>query len=149
VDRNPGSLPADKFLAKLYKQSGAKNDFDVVALHPYSPDIKDFQDEITNDRAAIKKAHDGSTPIWLTEVGWGSNKSSSSLSKGIHGQAKLLKQAFTLVNQKRQAWNVQKLFWFTWHDVGDTPCAWCGSAGLFTKSLKAKPAWNAYKKFAK
>jgi hypothetical protein len=149
VDHNAGSMPAAEFLTKLYKHTGAKKNFDVVALHPYSATVKNLEKEVDADRAAMKKAHAGSTPVWLTELGWGSNKSSSSLSVGVKNQAKLLKASFTLVNKKRLAWNVKKLFWFTWRDVADTPCLWCGAAGLFTKSGAAKPSWSAYKKFAK
>ena len=148
VDRNAGSIPAGKFLAKLYAD-GARRYFDAVALHPYSNTIKDLRQEVSADRKVMTKHGDAATPVWLTELGWGSNHSSSSLSVGIHGQAKLLRKAFQLVLAHRTEWNVARLFWFTWRDVSPTPCLWCGHAGLFTEQLQPKPSWGAFKSFAK
>ncbi len=148
VDRNAGSVPAGKFLGKLYR-NGASRYFDAVALHPYSNTIADLKQEVSADRKVMTKHGHRATPVWLTELGWGSNHSSSSLSKGLHGQAKLLREAFQLILKHRKEWNVARLFWFTWRDVSPTPCLWCGHAGLFTEQLKPKPSWAAFKSFAK
>jgi hypothetical protein len=147
VARNAGSFTPKKFLTQLYQEPGVKNYFDVVSLHPYSATIKEFKNEITKDRAVIK-AHDRKTPLWLTEVGWGSGHSSSHLDKGLQGQARILKSAFKAVLANRTAWKVQKVFWFTWRDVGPTQCSWCAAAGLFDINLNPKPSWAAYKHFA-
>ena len=58
-----------------------------------------------------------STPLWVTELGWGSGRPDRfGLSKGPVGQARLLTAAFKLILDHRKAWNVQRLFWFDWRD---------------------------------
>jgi hypothetical protein len=142
------AVDAWKFLAKLYKK-GAKPFFDAAASHPYARNVKGIKFQIKKFRKVMKRHHDSGADLSVTEMGWGSKKNVPSfLGKGKKGQAEILKKSFRLLTHKRRQWNIRQTMWFTWKDKDDPKfCAWCDSAGLFSKSLKAKPAWRQFVKF--
>jgi polysaccharide biosynthesis protein PslG len=140
------------FLDKLYRQPGFANDFDAVALHPYARTVGQLQLEIEKLRAAMAQHGDSETPLWLTELGWGSGEPNRfGLNKGLEGQKRLLEGSFRLILDHRSAWHVQRLFWFDWRDPAPgapQACSFCSSAGLLHNNGDPKPAWEAYKRFA-
>ncbi len=82
-----GDINAWDFLDSLYSVGGIKNHFDAVALHPYAPDLDQLRLEIERLRAVMKKHDDQATPLWITELGWGSAPPDDfGLNKGIQGQ---------------------------------------------------------------
>ena len=60
------------FLDKLYAVPGIKQDFDAAAVHPYSATIGQFKSVLHRVRLVMSDHHDSQTPLWLTELGWGS-----------------------------------------------------------------------------
>jgi hypothetical protein len=138
------------FLKRLYKIGGVKRDFDVVAIHPYSLTLHGVAVSIERMRNAMRRHHDRRTPLWVTEIGWGSAHRDGSLNVGLRGQKRMLKGAFKLVRHQRRQWHIGRLFWFEWRDprAYGGECPWCGHAGLFRHNRKPKPAWQAYKHFA-
>jgi hypothetical protein len=90
--------------------------------------------------------------LWLTELGWGSGKPNRfGLNKGIEGQKRLLDESFRLILDQREAWHIERLFWFDWRDPErGTPvaCSFCSSAGLLYNNGEPKPALGAFKYFA-
>lgn len=141
-----------KFLGELYRQPGFARSFEAVALHPYARTVTQLQQEISKLRAVMADEGDGTTPLWLTEIGWGSGKPNRfGLNKGIDGQEKLLEKAFQLIIDRRDTWHVQRLFWYQWRDPPPNaphPCSFCSSAGLLKHDGFAKPSWVAYREFA-
>jgi hypothetical protein len=91
------------------------------------------------------------TPLWLTELGWGSGRPDRfGLSKGPVGQARLLTASFKLILNRRKAWNVQRLFWFDWRDPSSADvgkCSFCATAGLLNYDRTRKPAYFAFRRF--
>jgi len=142
-----------QFLDKLYGRRGFKSDYDAVALHPYARTVGQLELEIKKLRSAMRKHGDGRTPLWLTELGWGSGKPNRfGLNKRPTGQKRLLSRSFELILQHRATWHVQRLFWFDWRDPPKgvpQPCSFCASAGLLKRNRDPKPAWSAYEHFAK
>jgi hypothetical protein len=140
-----------RFLSRIYGIKGMKRYFDVVAIHPYSLDLHGFAESVRRMRNAMRRHHDRRTPLWITEIGWGSAHRDGSLNVGLQGQKKMLKGAFRLASHNRKQWHLGRLFWFEWRDprayTGE--CPWCGHAGLFRHNRKPKPAWQAYKQFAR
>lgn len=140
------------FLDQLYSQPGFEGSFDAVSLHPYARTVDQLQLEIEKLRSAMAEHGDESTPLWLTELGWGSGAPNRfGLNKGLEGQAQLLEQSFQLIEDHRDEWQIQRLFWFDWRDPPPgTPqsCSFCSSAGLLQNSGFPKPSWTAYTKFA-
>ena len=112
-----GDIKAWDFLKTFYNQAGIKNYFDAVALHPYAADIAHVRVQIQNVREVMVNRADGATPLWLTELAWGSAPPDSfGINKGPAGQAQMLRDSYNMILQNRNAWNVQRLFWYLWRD---------------------------------
>ena len=107
--------------------------------------------EIQNVRNVMKSHADGTTPLWITEIAWGSAPPDSfGINKGPAGQATFLKRAFKLVLAHRTRWNIQRLFWYHWRDPkhSQASCTFCSSAALLNFNRIKKPAYTAFKNFA-
>ncbi len=148
-----GDVTAWQFLNNLYGISGAKGDFDATALHPYARNVAGLRWTMDQFRAAMTSHGDGTTPLWLTELAWGSGPPDEfGYNKGAAGQQQLLLDSFRLILQNRDHWNVQRLFWFLWHDPPPGSnyaklCSICGTAGLVRNNRTPKPAYNAFTGF--
>jgi len=148
-----GDATAWVFLDNLYQVPGAKDDFDVAALHPYARGPTELRMKIEQFRAVMTDHDDAATPLWLTELAWGSGAPDQfGYNKGLTGQRDLLKSAFKLILSNRAAWNVQRIFWFLWHDPDPDSgyarlCSICGTAGLVRYDRSPKPAYDAFRAF--
>jgi hypothetical protein len=146
------------YLKVLYRHGGAKN-FDGVALHPYAPTVKGLSFQIKRIRQVMKTHHDSSTPIYITEIGWGSGKPrhgggrGNAFIVGTKGQKTKLKQSFGYLTGHRSSLNIGGIFWFSWKDPSNgSPdlCSFCLTSGLCKSNGKtAKPALGAFKSFTK
>jgi hypothetical protein len=147
-----GDVNAWDYLDSLYSQGQVSDDFDAVALHPYAPNLNQLKGEIERLRKVMNENGDRATPLWLTEMGWGSAPPDRfGLNKGVAGQEKLLEGSFKLILRHRKAWNVGRLFWFDWRDPMDpelVDCSFCATAGLLRANRSPKPAYHAFKRFA-
>jgi len=147
-----GRLTAWKFLDKLFRVPGTTEDFDVAALHPYSRNIDQLTLEINKVRAAMKENAQGGKPLWITELGWGSDPPDHfGFNKGTSGQEQLLKQAYSLLLRKRAAWDLDRVYWFEWRDPPadqEVGCSFCSSAGLLQNDRQPKPAYHAFTRFS-
>ena len=68
-------IPLD-YIEKLY-QLGGKAYFDIMNIHPYShpaPPEVDLEQRILDLRKLMDKYDDGKKPIWVTELGWPTQK---------------------------------------------------------------------------
>ncbi len=146
----PQAYFASDFLERMYKSSpGIRSKFNGVALHPYSTVYTRLTPAIEELRAVMKKNHDAGKGLWITELGWSSQKPSptNEFAKGLQGQATQLKNAFTLLRKNQAKWRLQKVFWFSVDDRGSS-CNFCDGSGLFSEGFVPKPSWYAYVKFA-
>jgi polysaccharide biosynthesis protein PslG len=139
------------FLRQLYtKVPSAKRNLDATALHPYGGTIDRVRHQIVLMRKAMKKARDAATPLWISEIAWGSApKDSVGINQGPQGQARMLRKAYQMILANRASWKVQRLFWYHWRDPinNRASCTFCGSAGLFRNDRSPKPAFSAFKSF--
>jgi hypothetical protein len=145
-----GDVTAWDYLKQFYAVPNIKNYFDAAALHPYASTISTMETEIQNVRNVMKSHADGTTPLWITEIAWGSAPPDSfGINKGPAGQATFLKRAFKLVLAHRTKWNIQRLFWYHWRDpkTSRAACSFCGSAGLLKFDRTKKPAYSAFTSF--
>ena len=53
-----GGIDAWDFLSAVYASPGAKESFDAIALHPYSPDIKGIKEQVNKMRKVVKQNAD-------------------------------------------------------------------------------------------
>jgi hypothetical protein len=147
------AVTAWDFLKNLYAVPGIKADFDVAALHPYAWDVDHVRLAIGRFRAVMTNHGDGATPLWITELGWGSAAPPEpfGINKGLTGQQQMLTDSFKLILSHRSAWAVQRIFWYRMRDDPADPsrsCNFCASAGLLYYNHSPKPAYNAFKGFA-
>jgi hypothetical protein len=148
-----GDVTAWKFLNNLYQVSGFRDDMDVAALHPFAPNLDELRREIDAYRSVMETRNDAATPLWITELAWGSGDPDQfGLNKTPEGQKQLLIDAYKLILSNRSEWNIQRLFWFLWHDPEPgsyyaTLCSICGTAGLVDYSRVPKPAYTAFQSF--
>jgi hypothetical protein len=146
----PGAIP---YLKKFYRIPGIKQSFDAVAIHPYARNIRNLRFVMGRFRKVMKQRHDQRTPLWVTEMGWGSGHPDRfGHNKGIQGQKRMLQNSMTLLAQKRKVWHLQHAYWFYWRDppptTGHMACSFCSSAGLLRNDRTPKPAYSAFKRLA-
>jgi hypothetical protein len=139
----PPNVASGDFLARLYRTKPIKRFFDGIALHPYVADAGAMRAQIANLRRIMAQHGDAATPLYVTELGWGSDSFESRWERGLEGQARELDRAFTMLATHRRSWRIGGVWWFSWVDE-DNACQFCDSAGLLTKAREAKPAWYRF-----
>jgi hypothetical protein len=139
----PPNVASGDFLTRFYRAGNVKPYFDGVALHPYVAVAKAMEAQMINLRRIMDAQHDSRTPIYVTELGWGSRGGPTRWERGLYGQAEQLTRAFEMLSANRLRWRVGGAWWFTWTDEGGT-CLFCRSAGLLTEAREAKPSWYRF-----
>jgi hypothetical protein len=139
----PPNIASGDYLQRLYRAGNVKPYFDGVALHPYVAEASAMAAQLNNFRRIMRQNGDRRTPIYVTELGWGSESGPTRWQRGPQGQANQLQTAFELLSENRLRWKVRGVWWFTWTDEGGT-CQFCGSAGLLTSHYEAKPSWYRF-----
>ena len=139
----PPNLGSGDFLSRVYRARGVKQSFDGVALHPYVADAAAMRPQIRNLRRVMRLHHDAATPLYVTELGWGSDSFQTRWERGLLGQARELDQAFSMLADHRRSWRIGGVWWFSWADIRGG-CQFCDSAGLLTENREAKPAWYRF-----
>lgn len=139
----PPNIGSGDYLSRLYRARRVKQFFDGVALHPYVADADAMRAQILNLRRIMRVHHDAGTPIYVTELGWGSDSFETRWERGPHGQARELDQAFSMLAGHRRSWRIGGVWWFSWTDAKDA-CQFCDSAGLLTEDREAKPSWYRF-----
>jgi polysaccharide biosynthesis protein PslG len=145
-----GDIKAWNFLDRLYRVRRVRRSFEAATVHPYSSRLRGVRIQVKRVRRVIRKHGDGHTPLWITELGWGSHHPDRfGLNKGRRGQKRMLTRSFRLIERKRRRWHIQRLFWFEYRDPprGYKACSFCPYAGLLERDRDPKPAWQAFKRF--
>jgi Glycosyl hydrolase catalytic core/Bacterial Ig-like domain len=145
-----GEVLSWNFLDSLYGVSGIKAYFDAAALHPYASTLDKVRTPIENFCGVMTSHGDGATPLWITELAWGSASDDGGLNKGLTGQAQMLTESFRMILNYRSAWNIQRLFWYHLRDPVDAvaTCTFCDTAGLIRPDDTKKPSYSAYSGFS-
>lgn len=141
--QTPPNIHSGEFLSRIYRARRVKRHFDGVALHPYVADADAMQPQIVNLRRVMRVHRDAATPLYVTELGWGSDSFESRWERGPRGQARELNRAFELLTGNRARWRIGGVWWFSWTDQAGA-CQFCDSAGLLTAAREAKPAWYSF-----
>jgi polysaccharide biosynthesis protein PslG len=146
----PNGITMWRFLDRLYRFKGVRGLFSGVALHPYSPNIKFLRFQLQKARQVLRLRHAKRTPIYLTEIGWGSGRGNSGLYKGTRGQARMLRAAFKFSRKNRKQYRLAGVDWFSWRDIPANMsgnCDICTSFGLLNLDHSPKPALTAFTAF--
>lgn len=139
----PPNVASGDYLSRFYRARNVKKYFDGVGLHPYVADARAMGAQLTNLRRIMRSHHDGATPLYVTELGWGSESGPTRWQRGLWGQAYQLSKSFAMLSANRLRWRVGGVWWFTWSDEGGS-CVFCLSAGLLTERREAKPSWYRF-----
>jgi polysaccharide biosynthesis protein PslG len=139
----PPNVASGDYVTRLYRAHDVKRYFDGIGLHPYVADARAMGAQLTNLRRIMRLHGDGATPLYVTELGWGSQSGPTRWQRGLWGQANQLDKAFGMLSANRLRWRVGGAWWFTWTDEGGG-CSFCRSAGLLTEKREAKPAWYRF-----
>jgi hypothetical protein len=146
----PQAYFAADFLEQMYETTpGIKSKFQGVALHPYTSNFKRLMPYIEEFRDVLKANHDGGKGLWITELGWSSDKQTASdaFAKGPAGQVTQLKGALSLLSSHQAKWHLKGVYWFSIEDGAPSACNFCGGAGLFSTGFIPKPSWSAFVRF--
>jgi len=142
----PPNTGSGDWLARLYQVGNVKRFFDGVALHPYVADAGAMRAQVENLRRVMRLHHDPRTPLYMTEIGWGSDSYESRWERGLRGQARELREAMSMLVGNRGRWRIGGVWWFSWADLGNS-CQFCDSAGLLTVDREAKPSWYLFNRW--
>ncbi len=138
------------YLSSIYRHT-SKSSFNAVALHPYTESAGGVKPQVEHMRKVMAKNGDSSTPLDITEIGWGSDKShvDHAFVETKAGQKRRLEQAFGMLRAKRSKWNIGAINWFAWKDPppGQGLCGFCYSSGLLDSNNRAKPSYSAFVRF--
>jgi hypothetical protein len=148
-----GMLPWE-FLEDVYDVRGVERWFDTVAVHPYFPELDGVEFQVRQALDEIDAARDRRARIRVTELGWASEgPAADPMTKGLEGQARMLRRSFRLLTKRRRAWHVTGVDWHSFQDVaadeGEPVCSFCPGSGLVTASREPKPAFGAFADFAR
>jgi hypothetical protein len=114
-------------LRRLYRKAGVKLRFDVAAAHPFSGRPSNAVKIVRLNRRVLDENGGRRKPIWLTELTWSSAKGRKKpLTKDWEvteaGQARRLREAYTLFARDRRAMRLQRIYWYTWVTIDrDSP----------------------------
>jgi hypothetical protein len=139
----PPNVGSSDFLDRVYRSGRVKRFFDGVGLHPYVSAAAAMRPQIRSLRRVMRRHGDARTPLYLTELGWGSDSFQTRWERGLRGQARELDRAFAMIAKRRRAWRIGGVWWFSWADIKHG-CQFCDSAGLLTEGREAKPAWYRF-----
>ncbi len=149
------AVKATEFIKEL-RTYVKPNKFDQVALHPYTKDTPQLKVVLNDFRKAVVKAGYKNKTMAITEIGWGSGKSTNAFLKGNQTkQAKQLTSALSYLIKARKKVKLKSVYWYTWKDSDPTGqnCSFCYTTGLFKyvepvpdqeAPLRPKKAWRAF-----
>ena len=140
----PPNMAPGEFLSRVYRARNVKTSFDGIGLHPYVAGAAAMRGQIENLRRVVQLHNDASTPIYVTELGWGSDSYETRWERGLYGQANQLSLAFSMLSSHRYSWRIAGVWWFSWADAKGPTCQFCDSAGLLTDNREAKPSWYRF-----
>jgi hypothetical protein len=142
------TIPGPQYLAQLASSPTARAAIDKYGYHPYAKNAPDVRAELLAARQALA-SNDPGAPIWVTEVGWGSDFLLGNIFlKTPEGQAKALRNTFSMILRMRKQFGIQRALWYYWRDHNDRFCIWCRSAGLLGADYTPKPAYAAFRRLA-
>ncbi len=143
---NVGAKPLVDYVKDLYKVSGFRKAFDVMAIHPYAVNAQAIFDTLKQVRSIMSSHHDGGKQTWITETGWASNHAKYFGAGSPKAQAKILTRVYRGLIDRRKKSKIGMVVWFAWRDrklqQGEKD-GWVTHTGLFKISGGMKPAWKA------
>ena len=141
--RNGAGIAAPKFMKELYRQPGFRESFDIAAIHPYATTTRKSVRRTFPLRRVMDRHRQRNKRLMVTELGWGSDATTSFGKGGLQAQAVQLTSAYRAYLKHRRELRLKAVYWFSWSDLPpeSVTCSFCRETGLFDVVGKAKPAW--------
>lgn len=142
---NRHAITGTKYLKKLLRVRGVRAAADIVAYHPFAESVNVIRSQLKAARRTLNKGHAKSTPIWVTEIGWGSKgKKNQPLIKSPSAQNRALRETMQMAVAEQSRLGLGRLLWYQWRDTPSELCRWCESSGLLDIDDQPKPLLNTF-----
>ncbi|MCB0828775.1 MAG: hypothetical protein KDB62_08215 [Solirubrobacterales bacterium] len=143
--RNGAGIRARKFIERLYRQPGFRRSFDIAAIHPYAGTTRKSVRRTFPIREVMDRFGQTGKRLMVTELGWGSDASTSFGTGSLEAQAEQLTSAYRAYLRHRRELRLKAVYWFSWSDLPPetVTCSFCRETGLFDVDGRAKPAWQS------
>jgi hypothetical protein len=141
-------------LAELY-DAGARGQFDVLALHPYTARPVDVLRLVRLSRREMRANGDRRLPVWITELSWpaaqGRVPSTLKFDVDDRDQSVLLGRALRLLASARTRMRIQRVFWYTWlsSERGPSEFDWAGLRRVRDGRNVGTPALRRFRRVAR
>lgn len=143
-------------LEQIYA-AGARDDFDSVAIHPYTRQPRNTVRLLRKIRAVMARHGDAGKPVDVTELSWPSSRGRVPDAIGIAvtpaAQALRLTRAYVLLARARQELRLRAVYWYTWMSRDFSPTDSFDYAGLVKfeniGGPVRKPAYKAFRRVAR
>jgi hypothetical protein len=146
-----------QYLAQIYKISGARDLFDVVAIHPYTAEPTGVITILKKVRTVMDQHGDSQKAILATEITWPSSEGKAPPQFGVGvteaQQAQRLNQVMPMLASDRSQLGLIGFYWYTWmgnENPSSSPYAF-NYAGLLKYehgTVSPKPALAVFKRWA-
>ncbi|MFN8111662.1 MAG: glycosyl hydrolase [Solirubrobacterales bacterium] len=163
---NPDLQTGAAFLRDMLRLKSVRRSVDVVAVHPYAKNANEAKAAVVEAREALDRAGMDDTPIWISEIGWGSTTPGSSGRRAKRPgpstlpaerrwnmtpskQRRMLERTFEMALKNRRSLGIERVIWYQWRDGPDDACRWCESAGLVDADGKPKPLLRSFRRIAR
>jgi hypothetical protein len=142
-------------LKKIYKIRGARNLFDIVAIHPYTKQPQGVITILSLNRQVMTANGDAQKPMLADEISW-----PSSLGKTVHnvgfdfatteaGQARNIGKLLPMLGRDRKELGLAGFYYYTWagrERKGNLAFDFAGLFRFANGTFVAKPAYAVFKR---
>jgi hypothetical protein len=151
-----GGLPNFSWidLSRIYKIKGARNAFDVIAVHPYTKKPQGVIAILRLVRGVTFGNHQGKKPIIADEVSWPSSRGKTNQNGKLDfvtteaGQAHNLGILINLLAKNRASLGLGGFDYFTWAEVerpNEIPFDYAGLLKISGDNYIEKPAYKVFR----
>jgi Glycosyl hydrolase family 53 len=144
-------------LTRLYGYRGARNLFDVVAVHPYTKTPQGVITILSYVRTVMNESGDRSKPIIADEISWPSSQGQTPHNAGYDfatteaGQARNLGEVMPMLVKQRLRLGIAGFYYYDWAGLERPNALAFDFSGLFHldgAGFEPKPAYAVFKRDA-
>jgi hypothetical protein len=171
---NDDSLAGARYLRRMFRSKAARRAADIIAIHPYTKTVREAKEMIEQARKVMDRAGLKRTPIWVTEIGWGTStgpaestrSGAEQASTGRRGanagprnwrrwsisaakQRRNLRHSFEMALGQRKKLGVRRVVWYQWQQGPDDACGWCQTSGLVRQNGVGKQLLRVFSRIAR
>jgi hypothetical protein len=146
---NRGSIRLADYVSQLYA-NGVKGTFDTVGVHGYD-ETPDGSVGLVQQVRSVMNANGDNSPIWITEVGWGSSGKPYRFTTDLVGQDANFDSLLGQLVARHAELGVRGVIQYLWHDSSpqeNVTDSWDKHSGLVFQDYSHKPAWDAFQRRA-